>query len=93
MSGWFDARLSIGNVITIAVVALGIVAGWYKFDNRLTLSEDRYARQELRLSRIEAERDDLKDRVIRIEEQLKGQDTKLDIILRSVRREWPTDRN
>jgi hypothetical protein len=95
---WFDSRLSIGNILTIAAVIVGLVAGWYQFDNRLNLTEDRFARQvaaddaerrrvETRMERMEGERDDMRTRVIRIEEQLKGQDTKLDIILRRVSRD------
>lgn len=103
---WFDNRLSLGNILTIATVAVAIVAGWYQFDNRLALAEDRFDRQvraddenrrrlEMRLDRIETDRDDLKTRIIRIEEKLVGQTDKLDRILRSVEansepRSWPS---
>lgn len=106
---WFDNRLSLGNILTIATVAVAIVAGWYQFDNRLALAEDRFDRQvrqdddtrrrlEQRLDRIETDRDDLKVRIIRIEEKLVGQTDKLDRILRSVEggaepRNWPNGRN
>ena len=94
---WFDPKLSIGNVITIITVIVALVAGWFSFDTRLTLAEDRQERQVaadretasrfgLRLDRVETDREDLRSRVIRIEEQLKGQDTKLDAILRQTAR-------
>ena len=94
---WFDAKLSIGNIFTIVTVIVGLAAGWFSFDTRLTLAEDRQERQAaadretasrfgLRLDRVETDREDLRSRVIRIEEQLKGQDTKLDAILRQTAR-------
>ena len=40
MSGeWFDWRMSVGNLITIGVVLAGVMAGWFKFDNRLASIE------------------------------------------------------
>lgn len=82
--GWFDNKLSLGNLITIGVVGAGVIAGWYQFDARLALSEAARAGIEKRLDRIEVDRDDLKVRVIRIEEKLSSQSDKLDRILRSV---------
>lgn len=93
---WLDSRITVGNIITIAVIIGGLVGGWFRFDYRLALVEDKFTRQvvsdeaargrvERRLERIEADREDVRGRVIRIEEQLKAQDQKLDIILRTVR--------
>lgn len=96
---WFDARLSIGNLITIGVVAAGIMAGWFQFDARLTALEkdvatnkalriEEDARLGARLTAIEAERQDLATRVIRIEERIVSQGEKLDRVLRAVDRGW-----
>lgn len=96
-SGWFEPRLSTGNIITILVLVIGLVSGWYKFDNRLTLAEDRAAssqaqaiearaRLDARITRVEADRDDIKTRVIRIEEKISGQADMLQRILRNTER-------
>lgn len=88
---WFDRRLSIGNLITIGVVLAGAMAGWFRFENRLTLvethrSSDKAAFEELRtrVGRIEEQRNDLTFRVIRIEERLTGQTELLQRILKTV---------
>ncbi len=94
---WFDRRLSIGNLLTIAVVLAGAMAGWFRFENRLSATEKDIAtfnmltsgatsRLELRLSAIETERQDLTTRVIRIEEKIGNQNETLQRILRSVER-------
>jgi len=99
---WFDPRLSMGNVITILMVAGAVMGGWFKFDNRLALLErevatNKYqreaedARLASRLAVIESERGDLSSRVIRIEERLVSQGEKLDRVLESVERgSWRT---
>jgi hypothetical protein len=90
---WFDGRLSLGNLITIGTVALGIVAGWFAFDNRLSLTEDRQRADRLLVDKIAGRVDllerDLTPRVIRIEEKLSAQTDTLQRILRSVEaRDW-----
>lgn len=81
--GWFDSRLSIGNIITIGTVLIAIVAGWFQFDSRLTLVEAEQRRVATSMERIERERSDLYTRVIRIEERLTGQAEMLQRILRN----------
>jgi hypothetical protein len=92
---WFEPRLSSGNLITIAIVVAGLISGWYKFDNRLSLAEDRAAndkvtatierqRFDARLTRLETSRDDITARVIRIEEKINSQGDTLQRILRAV---------
>lgn len=94
---WFDRRLSIGNLITIGVVLAGAMAGWFRFENRLSAAEKDIAtfnmlasgettRLALRLAAIESERQDLTVRVIRIEEKIGTQNDTLQRILRSVER-------
>lgn len=86
---WFDARLSIGNLITIGTVAIAVVAGWFQFGNRVNLFEEQMRRQDVALERLDRERDDLKTRVIRIEEKISGQGETLQRILRTVEsRDW-----
>lgn len=97
---WFDGKMSLGNIITVITVIFGLAAGWFSFDTRLTLAEDRFARQvqadkeamataRQRLDRIDADREDLRTRIIRIESLLSHQDTKLDAILRNTSRQMP----
>lgn len=96
---WFDARLSIGNLITILVVLVGLVSSWYRFDNRVALMEDRLVQRDLaldelkgRVTQMERERGDLTGRVIRIEEKISAQSDTLQRILRSVEsRDWRPD--
>lgn len=94
---WFDRRLSIGNLITIGVVLAGAMAGWFKFENRLSamekdvatfnmLANGESARLAVRLAALEGERQDLTVRVIRIEEKIGNQNETLQRILRSVER-------
>ena len=81
--GWFDNRLSIGNIITIATLIIAIVAGWFQFEKRLTLVEAEQRRVAITMERVEKERGDLHTRVIRIEERLTGQADMLQRILRN----------
>lgn len=94
---WFDGKLSLGNIITILTVLVGLTAGWFQFDNRLALTEAMAARQvqqdkemlqelKSRVDRNERSREDLRERIGRIEAQLNAQDTKLDTIMRNTAR-------
>ena len=85
--GWFDTRLSIGNIITIVVVLFGVAAGWFGFDNRLTLAEVELRRTANVVERLERERTDLTTRVTRIEERLASQSEMLQRILRNTESE------
>lgn len=80
---WFDARMSIGNIITIVTVLIAIIAGWFQFDARLTMVEAEQRRVSVFMDRVEKERSDLHTRVIRIEERLTGQADMLQRILRN----------
>lgn len=73
-SRWFDPKLSIGNVITIAVVLVGLVGSWYQLRADLAMQASdikreagERARIEARLGKLEGERDDTRDRLTRIE--------------------------
>lgn len=81
--GWFDNRLSIGNIITIVTVLIAIVAGWFQFDSRLTLVEAEQRRTAGTVERMDRERGDLTARVIRIEEKVSSQNDVLQRILRN----------
>lgn len=81
--GWFDNRLSVGNIITIMMLLIALVAGWFQFDSRLTLVEAEQRRSVALVDRMAQDRNDLSARVIRIEERLAGQAEMLQRILRN----------
>lgn len=81
---WFDPKLSIGNLITIVIVAFGIAAGWFGFDARLAMLEASQRRTDAALERVERERSDSSARLIRVEERLQNQQEILQRILRNV---------
>lgn len=84
--GWLDLRMSIGNIVTIITVLIGIVAGWYGFDTRLKIMEVERERMELRIAKMENERDATRDRLISIEVTIREQRSTLDRILKAVER-------
>lgn len=84
---WFDGRMSIGNVITIATVFGGIVYGWASFDGRIVTLEATSRRHDAMIDRMERERGDLHTRVIRIEEKISSQNDTLQRILRNTERQ------
>lgn len=74
-------RLTPNNVVTIFILIAALIAGWYRFDNRLSLAEERMAvgvaaardeRAQIsqRLARVELERDSSRDRLTRVEVRL-----------------------
>lgn len=81
---WLDLRMSLGNIITIVTVIGGVVAGWYGFDARLKIMEVDRERLELRLAKMENERDTTRDRLISIEVTIREQRSTLDRILKAV---------
>lgn len=81
--GWFDTRLSIGNIITIGTLLIAITAGWFSFENRVALVEAEQRRTAATVEKLQQERTDLTTRVIRIEERLTGQAEMLQRILRN----------
>ena len=92
-TGWFDRRLSIGNIITILVVTAGLIGSWYQFRTDLALQAaalvseaGERARLEVRLVKMENERDDTRDRLTRIEVTIKQLGDTSDRILRAVER-------
>ena len=71
---WFDRRMSIGNLISIVVLVLGMVASWYNLKQAQALQEQsivglrmEIARNQERLGKVEAARDDMRERLIRLE--------------------------
>lgn len=86
-ASWFDSRLSIGNIITITMLIVAIVTGWFPFEKRLTMNERDLEQIKITVERYDKERTDLHTRVIRIEERLTGQADMLQRILRNTERD------
>lgn len=80
--------MSIGNLVTLGVMIMALIGAWFRFENRLNLVEDHVkliedreiVRIDARLGRIESERVENRDRLIRLEEQLKAMRSTLDRI-------------
>lgn len=90
---WFDRRMSIGNLISIIVLIVAVVAGYYAIeadrkltDVRITLGENERVAIRIRIERIEAARDDLKDRLTRVEVNLENQTAILREVLAELKR-------
>jgi hypothetical protein len=88
-----DKRVPVALIVTMLVQTAGIVwwAATISAAQANALVEAR--RIELRVERVEGERDDIKTRVIRIEEKLVNQTDTLQQILRSVQRDTQPGRN
>lgn len=91
-----DKRVPVALIVTMVVQTAGIV--WWAATISATQAQSAIEakRIEIRVDRIEADRDDMKTRVIRIEEKLVGQGETLNRILRAVetgRHDWQGGRN
>lgn len=81
---WLDWRMSIGNLISIAVLIFGMSASFYALKEEQALQKQSLAataqdvaRNRQRIERMETARDDMRDRLIRLEV---GQDQQNDIL-------------
>lgn len=79
-----DNKLSVGNLITIAILLVTIAGGWYQFETRLSLMEQQVLQNTAVLTRLQTERDDTRDRLTRLEVRLAGIDRTLERIARAV---------
>lgn len=81
-----DKRVPVALIITLIAQTAGIV--WWAASISAAQGQALIdaKRMEMRVDRIEAERDDIKTRVIRIEEKIGNQNDTLREILRSVQR-------
>lgn len=85
---WIDNKLSIGNIITIMVVAGGVMAGWYAKDTAIarntssieSLQKD-MSRVVQRIDNIESYQDNTIDRLARIEEQTQAMNDSLNRLI------------
>jgi len=85
---WIDNKLSIGNIITIMVVAGGVIAGWYAKDTAIARNKAAIesvqrdmARIVIRVDKMESYQDDTIDRLARIEEQTQSMNDSLNRLL------------
>lgn len=71
---WFDWRMSIGNLISIIILVFGMAASWYALKQEQALQAQsldsvrvHVAALSLRVEKVEAARDDMRERLIRLE--------------------------
>ena len=71
---WLDMRMSIGNLISIALLIFGMAASFYALKQEQALQAQsldgvrtHVATLALRLERLETERSDMRERLIRLE--------------------------
>lgn len=90
-NSWFDRRMSIGNLITIGIMLASLIAGWYQFKAELEMARVQISQEindrsklETRVVKIETERDDVRDRLTRIEVQMSEHGATLSRILQAV---------
>jgi|GEM_PF-4878906 len=69
---FFDPRLSVGNLLTILAVLLGIASTWYQLGERVTVIEHALANQKTEMSRLERDLSSVEDGTADIRERLKG---------------------
>jgi len=74
MNQWFDKRMSIGNIISIIILIFGMAASWYALQQEQALQAQglqvvrlQVAENKLRLEKVETARDDMRERLIRLE--------------------------
>jgi hypothetical protein len=79
-----DKRIPVALIFAMLVQTAGIVWWAASLQAAQAQGKDEDRRFELRVDRVEDTTDDVKTRVIRIEEKLEGQDDVLQQILRSV---------
>lgn len=76
--------LSIGNMLTIGVLILALVGGWYQFETRLSLIEQQMDLNVRTIGVLQSERDDTRDRLTRLEVQLGNIDKTLGAVAKAV---------
>ena len=74
----FERRISIGNILSIAVLVAGMSASWYALKQEQALQTERAGQSietmksfatenRVRIEKVEASRDDMRERLIRLE--------------------------
>lgn len=79
-----NSQLSIGNVITIGMLLVAMVGGYYQFETRLSLIERQLDANAATIKSLQVERDDSRDRLTRLEVQLSNVNTTLGKIANAV---------
>jgi uncharacterized coiled-coil protein SlyX len=71
---WFDWRMSIGNLISIIILVFGMAASWYALKQEqalqkqsLDMLQTSVTGNTIRIEKVELARDDMRERLIRLE--------------------------
>lgn len=87
-----DMKISLGNMITIGVLVVTIVAGWIKLQSQTDQHAVDIAKNTTRIERLETGSGDMKDRLTRMEVTLQNLAVQVDRVVRAVERPSGADR-
>ncbi len=79
-----DMKMTIGNVITIGVVVVGITGSYYAVKSGVDQSKIDITKLETRIERLETQNGDVRDRMTRMEVTLQNMAINLDRVARFV---------
>jgi len=79
-----DMKMTIGNVITIGVVVVGITGSYYAVKGGVDQSKIDITKLETRIERLETQNGDVRDRMTRMEVTLQNMAINLDRVARFV---------
>ncbi len=79
-----DMKMSIGNIITIGVVVIGIIGSYYTIKGGVEQSKIDLAKLEGRVERLEAQNSEVRDRMTRMEVTLQNMAINLDRVARFI---------
>lgn len=82
-----DMKISLGNMITIGVLVVTIIGGWFTLKGKTETNTLDIARNTTRIERLETQNSDMKDRLTRIEVTLQSMSVQLDRAVRVLERD------
>lgn len=86
-----DMKISLGNMITIGILVVTIVGGWFSLKGQTETNTVDIAKNSTRIERLETQNGDMKDRLTRMEVTLQNVSVQVDRVVRALERE-PRDR-
>lgn len=81
-----DMKISLGNMITIGILVVTIVAGWIKLQSQTDQHAIDIAKNTTRIERLETGYGEVKDRLTRIEVTLQNVSVQVDRVVSAVER-------
>lgn len=81
-----DLKISLGNMITIGILLVTIIGGWFSLKASTNQNTIDIAKNVTRLERLETQNGDTRDRLTRIEVTLQNMSIQLDRAVRALER-------